>query len=90
MAMESPRVTAEVIEAAEFPDLAQAYQVMAVPRTVINDAVVFDGALPENLFLDAILQSAGKPALADQGGGPVVEEVDTGDQGGQLESTSPL
>ncbi|MSQ33338.1 MAG: hypothetical protein EXR60_02805 [Dehalococcoidia bacterium] len=90
MAMVSPRVTAEIIEASEYPELSQAYEVMAVPRTVINDALIFDGAVPENLFLDAILQSIGQPALADQGGGPVIEEVDTGDQGPGVEGASPL
>ena len=91
MAIESPRITAEIIEAAEYPDLSQAYEVSVVPRTVINDALIFDGAVPENLFLDAILQSLGKPALADQGGGPVIEEVDTGDQGAAMEEgASPL
>lgn len=86
LAMTTPRVTAEVIEVSEFPELAQGYQVSVVPRTVINDAVVFDGALPESIFLDAILQAVGKPPLVDQGGGPVIEEVDTGDQGGVAET----
>jgi predicted DsbA family dithiol-disulfide isomerase len=57
MAVASPRVTAECIEATEFPDLAQRYQVMAVPKIVINDRVQFEGALPERDFLGAVLQA---------------------------------
>jgi predicted DsbA family dithiol-disulfide isomerase len=57
MAVASPRVTAECIEATEFPDLAQRYQVMAVPKIVINDRVQFEGALPEPDFLGAVLQA---------------------------------
>jgi predicted DsbA family dithiol-disulfide isomerase len=47
LAVESPRVTADVIEAQEFPDLARRYGVRGVPKIVINDEVEFVGALPE-------------------------------------------
>jgi hypothetical protein len=57
MAIASPRVTAECIEANEFPELSQRYQVMAVPKVVINDTVQFEGALPERDFLGAVLQA---------------------------------
>jgi predicted DsbA family dithiol-disulfide isomerase len=57
MAIASDRVTATAIEATEFPDMAQAYQVSGVPKIVINDRVEFMGALPESQFLDAILQA---------------------------------
>ena len=57
MAIASPRVTAECIEATEFPELAQRYRVMAVPKIVINDAVEFEGALPERDFLSAVLRA---------------------------------
>jgi alkyl hydroperoxide reductase subunit AhpF len=63
MAIASPRVTAECIEATEFPELSQRYRVMAVPKIVINDKVEFEGALPERDFLGAVLQAAdGKDA----------------------------
>lgn len=58
MAIASPRVTAECIEATEFPELSQRYRVMAVPKIVINDKVEFEGALPEHDFLGAVLQAA--------------------------------
>jgi predicted DsbA family dithiol-disulfide isomerase len=57
MAIASERVTATAIEATEFPDMAQAYQVSGVPKIVINDRVEFMGALPEPQFLDAVLQA---------------------------------
>jgi predicted DsbA family dithiol-disulfide isomerase len=58
MAIASPRITAECIEATEFPDLSQRYRVMAVPKIVINDKLQFEGALPERDFLGAVLQAA--------------------------------
>jgi len=62
MAIASPRVRAECIEATEFPELSRRYQVMAVPKIVINDKVQFEGALPEPAFLDAVLRAAdGQP-----------------------------
>jgi predicted DsbA family dithiol-disulfide isomerase len=63
MAIASPRVSAECIEATEFPDLSQRYQVMAVPKIVINDKVQFEGAIPEKDFLGAVLEAVdGKEA----------------------------
>jgi predicted DsbA family dithiol-disulfide isomerase len=59
MAMESDQIVAEAIEAQEFPDWARMYRVMAVPRTVINDKAVIEGALPERLFVQQILDAAG-------------------------------
>jgi alkyl hydroperoxide reductase subunit AhpF len=59
MAVASERVRATAIEATEFPELSQAYRVMAVPKVVINDRVQFEGALPEREFLDAVLRAAG-------------------------------
>ena len=57
MAIASPRITSECIEATEFPDLSQRYRVMAVPKIVINDKVEFEGALPERDFLSAVLRA---------------------------------
>ena len=57
MAVASTRVTAECIEATQFPELSQRYRVMAVPKIVINDRVEFEGALPEAQFLSAVLQA---------------------------------
>ena len=66
MAMANPeRVRAEVIEASEFPDIARRYQVRAVPRIVINDKVAFDGAFPEQMFLDQIRHALGEEVTGD-------------------------
>lgn len=57
MAVESTHVTADVIEAMEFPDLARRYAVRGVPKIVINDRVEFVGAQPENEFVKYIKES---------------------------------
>lgn len=57
LALENPNVTADVVEATEFPVLTQKYNVMAVPKTVINDSTEFTGAYPEDRFVDEILQA---------------------------------
>ena len=59
MAMESSRVTSDVIEIQEFPDMARAYTVMGVPKTVINDRLAFTGAVPEEVFMQRIMQAVG-------------------------------
>ena len=53
--MESDKIVAEAIEATEFPEMSRRYAVMAVPRTVINDQTVIEGALPESIFVSQIL-----------------------------------
>ncbi len=47
MALESDLVTADMVEATEFPHLVNKYQVRGVPRTVVNETIHFEGALPE-------------------------------------------
>ena len=57
LAIESPMVTAEMVEATEFPDLSQQYKVRSVPKIIINDEASFEGNLPEGLFVDQILMA---------------------------------
>ena len=52
--MASPRVTGDVVVANDFPHLAQRYDVMAVPKVVMNDRVSFEGALPEQEFVEEL------------------------------------
>lgn len=59
MAVESSRVTADVIEATEFPDLVRRYAVRGVPKTVINDREEFVGALPEEDFVAHLRAAVG-------------------------------
>jgi hypothetical protein len=47
MALESDKVTADAVESMEFPHLAHKYDVRGVPRTVVNETIHFEGALPE-------------------------------------------
>jgi glutaredoxin-like protein len=60
MALESPRIRAEMVEATEFPHLAQKYNVYGVPKTVINETISFEGAVPEEVFLGHVLKAAGQ------------------------------
>jgi len=60
LAMESPLVTASMVEATEFPHLANKYQVSGVPHTVIGDSgQPMIGAYPEAAALELILAAAG-------------------------------
>jgi hypothetical protein len=55
MAMESPLVEAEMVEAMEFPELAQQHHVSGVPQTTINaGAGHVVGAVPEDHLLAEI------------------------------------
>jgi hypothetical protein len=55
-------VTADAVEAQEFPELAQRYRVMGVPKTIVNDAVEIVGAVPEEELVAEVLRGAGVPA----------------------------
>jgi glutaredoxin-like protein len=57
MAVESERVTADIVEANEFPDLAERYNVRGVPKVVVNDSTGFVGAQPEARFLEHVLRA---------------------------------
>lgn len=57
MAIESPNVTADVIEASEFPELIQRYGVRGVPRTMINGGVGIEGAVPEPALLNRVIEA---------------------------------
>jgi hypothetical protein len=54
MAQLNPRITADVIEANEFPDLSRRFNVMGVPKTVIDGAQELIGAQPEARLMDAV------------------------------------
>ena len=58
LALASARVTADMVMTTEYPHLAQRYAVMAVPKIVINETRAFDGALPEELFLEQVVAAA--------------------------------
>jgi glutaredoxin-like protein len=56
-AMENEHVTSSMFEAMEFPQLAQKYGVMSVPKIVINEKTSFEGAVPPQIFAKKILES---------------------------------
>jgi glutaredoxin-like protein len=51
LAYASDKVTADMVEATEFPHLSQKYRVMGVPRTVINEDIHIEGAVPEPMLV---------------------------------------
>lgn len=56
-AIESGFVKSDAVESAEFPQLVQKYNVMSVPKTVINEKVQFVGAMPEEQFFGQVLKA---------------------------------
>ncbi len=56
-AMYSDKVIGQVIEASEFPEWSQRFNVMGVPKTVINDKGSYVGGYPEDLAVDQIKQA---------------------------------
>ena len=57
MAIASPMVRADMVEATEFPELSMSYEVMGVPRTVINETVHIEGAAPEPLIVSKLQEA---------------------------------
>ncbi len=58
--MENDLITADSVEISEFPHLAQKYRVMGVPKTVINEVQFIEGAGPEPMLLNKILEAIKK------------------------------
>lgn len=56
LAMASEWITSDMVEAIEFPHLANKYQVYGVPRTVINEVIHIEGAVPENMLLPELMK----------------------------------
>ena len=57
LAMASDMVQADMVEATEFPHLSNKYQVMGVPRTVINETIFQEGAVPEPMLLEKLKEA---------------------------------
>jgi hypothetical protein len=58
MALESPMVESEMIEAMEFPELSNRFGVSGVPQTTINQgAGTVIGAVPEENLVAEIMRS---------------------------------
>ena len=54
--MESDWIRADMVEATEFPHLANKYEVFGVPRTVINETIHVEGAVPEPMLVNELLK----------------------------------
>jgi hypothetical protein len=59
LAMASDMVTADAVEATEFPHLAMKYQVQGVPRTVINETTHIEGAVAEAALVSRLMGAVG-------------------------------
>lgn len=57
LAMANKNINADMVEATEFPYLAQRYSVMGVPKSIINEKWFLEGAVPEQMFIDKIKES---------------------------------
>jgi glutaredoxin-like protein len=66
MAMESEWVTAEVIDATEYPELVRQFDIRGVPRTIVNGKESIEGLVEAPVLLEAVLR-AGTESLATQG-----------------------
>ncbi len=56
-AIESDLVQGDMVEAIEFPHLSNKYGVYGVPRTVINETIHQEGAVPEPMILAKMLEA---------------------------------
>jgi len=56
LALASEHIRADMVEAMEFPHLANRYSVMGVPRSVFNEKDFIEGAVPEPLYVDKIME----------------------------------
>ncbi len=56
-AIVSDMIRADMVEATEFPELANKYAVYGVPKTMINGGHGIEGAVPEHVFLDHLMAS---------------------------------
>jgi alkyl hydroperoxide reductase subunit F len=56
-AFANDNIRADMVEASEFPQLVQRYSVSAVPKTIINEAHYFEGALPAGTVYLEILKA---------------------------------
>jgi len=59
-AIESEMITSDMIESLEFVEYAQEFNVMSVPRTIINKEISIEGAVLEPILLQKVLEAAKK------------------------------
>jgi len=62
VATASARITADVVEVQEFPELARKYQIRGVPMTVVNETETLMGAVPPMQLIAAVERAASEDA----------------------------
>ncbi len=65
LAVTSNLISAAMVEASEFPHLSNKYQVYGVPRTVINEVVHIEGALPEAQMVSRMMTVQNELEMAE-------------------------
>jgi predicted DsbA family dithiol-disulfide isomerase len=56
LALAHEQIAADMVEVSEFPHLAAKYHVYGVPKTVINEVIHVEGAVPEQLLMPELLK----------------------------------
>jgi glutaredoxin-like protein len=56
-AIENDNITADMVEATEFPHLSMRYDVRGVPRTVVGENFPIEGAVPEMEFVEKLVEA---------------------------------
>jgi predicted DsbA family dithiol-disulfide isomerase len=56
LALASDLITADCVEVTEFPHLATKYNVYGVPRTIINEDIQVEGAVPEKMLVAELMK----------------------------------
>lgn len=54
-AIENDFITADMVEVSEFPHLANKYMIRGVPKTIINENINIEGAVPEHKLVDEVV-----------------------------------
>jgi glutaredoxin-like protein len=65
LALASDLITASMVEANEFPHLSTKYQVYGVPRTVIQDVIHVEGAVPEAMLVEELMKVLNPAAMEE-------------------------
>jgi hypothetical protein len=58
--MANENIVSDMIELAEFPDIAEKYNIQGVPKIIINDTHVVTGEMLEADFAQEILKAVSK------------------------------
>jgi glutaredoxin-like protein len=56
----NPLIEADMVEALEFQDLSEKYKVFGVPKTIINEDVSIEGAVPPEAFVEKLYEAVEK------------------------------